>query len=82
MCVFTIPYAKGWTAYVNGVKTNILDSSGFMTIPVEKGESRIRFTYFNKDVLWGLGLSVIGWLLFVGTLYTDRKKIERKGSIC
>ena len=82
MCVFTIPYAKGWTAYVNGVKTNILDSSGFMAIPVEKGESRIRFTYFNKDVLWGLGLSVIGWLLFVGTLYTDRKKIERKGSIC
>ena len=66
---FSIPYEKGWTAYVNGQKTDIAQANvGFMAVRVNAGENiKIRFVYRTPGLLTGAGLTVLCLLLL--TLY-------------
>ncbi|MCH5270449.1 MAG: YfhO family protein [Lachnospiraceae bacterium] len=71
--LFSVPYADGWSAYINGEKVPILETAGFMTIMVEPGESEIRFSYFNKAVFWGLLSSLLGlviWAILIKRSWT------------
>ena len=78
MCFFAVPFAKGWTAYVNGVKTEIFNTNGLMAVEITEGVNKIEFRYFNKDLLLGAVLSVCGWLLFIIMVYRNRKHSLRK----
>ncbi|HCC35654.1 MAG TPA: hypothetical protein DEQ02_08490 [Ruminococcaceae bacterium] len=65
---FSVPFDKGWSAKVNGQKTEITNSSGMMIVPVEKGENNIEFSFMPQGLLPGIGVSVIsllGILLYV-----------------
>ncbi len=52
---FSVPYDKGWTAYVNGEQVEIEKvNAGFMAVKVDAGVSTIRFEYLTPGLADGL----------------------------
>lgn len=65
---FSIPYDKGWTAYVNGVETEIEKvDKGFMAVKVPgNSTSSIKFLYNQPGFTWGIIItSVCGIIYFI-----------------
>ena len=61
-----IPYLKGFTAYVDGEKTEILKSNVmFMSIPLTAGSHEIEIRYSTPGLFAGFILSILGVLIFV-----------------
>ena len=55
---FSVPYDKGFTAYVNGRKTDIEKvNGGFMAIVVPAGKNEIVFDYFTYGLREGIMIS-------------------------
>lgn len=62
----SIPFSTGWTAYVDGEKTEILQGNTmFMAIPLSAGEHNIELLYTTPGLRVGICLSVVGVILFV-----------------
>lgn len=72
---FSIPYDKGWTAYVDGkeVKTEPAGEA-FLTVKVPAGKHKIQMNYIPSGFYQGIGLSIGGFLIFFGICYYFRKK--------
>ena len=66
---FSVPNDEGWTARIDGEKTNIIDSSGLMLINVPKGNHTIEFTFYTVGLNMGIVISIISWISFVGLLF-------------
>ncbi len=75
--LFSIPYAEGWKAYVNGEEADILKTSGFMAVLVPAGECNIEFVYTNKNVVWGASVSVLGLLIELYILVRNKMKMQK-----
>ena len=61
----TIPYEKGWTAYVDGKKTEpIIAQSTFMAVHAEEGAHHVKLKYRAP----GLGISLTISLITLGVL--------------
>lgn len=79
---FSIPYDKGWTAYVNGKETVIEKvNAGFMAVPVRGGTSEIVFKYTTPGLATGgiitLGaLAVLAVYLVIIHLIRKRKTVS------
>lgn len=66
---FSVPFDKGFTAYVNGVKTDIEKvDNGFMAVVVPEGESDIKFSYVTYGLETGIKISAAAFLIIL--LYT------------
>ncbi|MGN0277309.1 MAG: YfhO family protein [Hominisplanchenecus sp.] len=64
-----IPYEKGWTAQVDGIETEILQTDvGFVSIPVGAGEHSFTFTYQVPYMQEGAFVSIFSLLLWAGIL--------------
>lgn len=62
----SIPYSKGWTAFVDGKKTEILEGNiMYMAVPLTKGEHKIALKYETPFLREGFILSGIGILIFI-----------------
>ncbi len=72
---FSIPNDSGWSASVNGTKTDIVDINGFMAVRIPEGESRVELHYEVPGLKAGMLLSLIGllgtlvYLVFPGKKY-------------
>lgn len=56
-----LPYSKGWSAEVNGEKTDVLRANvGFIAVPVHSGRNDIRLNYCNASLPTGAVLTVGG----------------------
>ncbi|WP_099223099.1 YfhO family protein [Listeria costaricensis] len=76
----SIPYSKGWTAYVDGEKTAltpVLDD-GFMTLSLEKGTHKIELNYHTPGLKIGLIMFGLGILILLGGYLL--KRYFRKGT--
>ncbi len=63
---FSVPYEKGWTAYVNGEEATIENASvGFMAVRVPKGNSAIKFVYKTYGLSVGLVISLVSLTVFI-----------------
>lgn len=61
----TIPYNKGWEAYVDGQKVDLYRvNTMYMGIPLEAGEHQIELRYVTPGLKVGLILSTVGWATF------------------
>ena len=61
---FSVPYDKGFTAYVDGVKTPLIRADfGLMAIDVPAGEHNIEFRYFPAGMKVCIGISVVAALI-------------------
>ncbi|MBO7397678.1 MAG: YfhO family protein, partial [Clostridia bacterium] len=59
---FSVPYSKGWSATVNGQKTDVLDAGGMMAVALEKGTNTVVFTYKTPGFTAGAVMFSIGML--------------------
>ena len=58
----SIPYNKGWTAYINDEKTTIHRANiAFSAILLEAGENIIRLNYRSPGLDSGIVLTIISW---------------------
>ena len=65
-------YALGWTAYIDGNKTDVINvNTGFIGIPLSKGEHAIEFLYKTPYLDLGIKLSCVGLLLIALVIIID-----------
>ncbi len=63
---FSIPYADGWTATVNGKEAKIEKVNvGFMAVEVPAGESVIRFDYETPGLMNGICITICSLLIML-----------------
>ncbi len=63
---FSVPYDKGFTAYVNGKKTDIEKvNGGFMAVVIPAGESEVTFSYFTYGLKEGIMISLISACIYI-----------------
>ena len=71
----TIPYAKGWSAYIDGkrcaIGTAVNDT--LMCVSVPRGEHNITFKYAPEGFVGGIAVTVCGAVLFAGMIVARRK---------
>lgn len=73
--IIPVSYDKGWSAFVNGSKTDILDCNGlFMYIPVTSGYNEIKMTYFPAYMKTGIIIALIAAVSLAAIMFSDRKK--------
>lgn len=74
----SVPYSKGWTAYVDGQKTDILRANiGFMAIPLEGGLHSIELKYVTPGLRLGIGCSLLSLGIIVVIYFRNKKKKMR-----
>jgi len=76
MLLTTIPYEKGWTLWVDGVKTPVSAyQNALICIPLTPGTHTIKMTFLSPGLISGCVLSGITMLVFAGAVVvTYRKK--------
>ena len=62
LAVISVPYASGWSAYVDGEKAEVMHAdTAFMAVRLEgKGEHTIELRYFSSSLKLGLLVSAVG----------------------
>lgn len=77
--VLAVPYSKGWTAYVDGSKAEILRSNiQYMAVKLDKGRHDVMFVY-SGDQDTGIYMSIAG-LIATAIYLVCGKIIDRKRS--
>lgn len=75
----SIPFDKGWTLYVDGIKTDYFKANmGFIGFSVSKGTHNIELKYRSIWFDYGLAISVISLLFFVLLCYKETKQMQTK----
>ena len=75
LVVFTIPWDKGFTATLDGQRTEIVPCDvAFMGVWVEPGEHEIVFTYRTRYLTLGIAMSVAAAVVLAGYVILCRRK--------
>lgn len=70
-----IPYADGWTAYVDGQKTKLYQANtAFMAVELSPGTHTVELRYWMPGLTLGLVMSGIGMIGLVALLVIQRKR--------
>lgn len=80
LVMFSVPYEKGFTAYVDDNLTHIFVSDfGFMAVPVKEGTHSIRFEYRTTNLAEGMVVSIAGVMLLLVLCVVDalKKSVRR-----
>ena len=78
LCV-SVPYSKGWTAAVDGEKTEILCGNYmFMCLPLTAGHHDIVFSYCSPGLKAGIIISLVSLGIVLYLYFADRKKQREK----
>ncbi|MHC5228989.1 YfhO family protein [Enterococcus sp. LJL99] len=74
----SIPYDRGWTAYVDGKKVTMpIFKEAFLTLPLTKGKHEVKFVFLPEGFKMGIMLSLgcLGLFAFY-TLHLRKKESE------
>ena len=71
---FSVPNDEGWSAFVDGEKTEIIDSGGMMLLPVPPGESEIVFEYSTPGYRVSSIVSMLSLAVFYAMCVYDMLK--------
>ena len=76
---FSIPYGKGWTAYVDGKKARLYQSGGlYMAVAVGPGTHRVELDYCTPYLKEGAILSGLALALYIAIRCLRRRKRNRQ----
>ncbi len=79
LVVFTIPYDKGFTAFVDGEETEIIPCDvAFMSVFVQPGEHNIRFEYHTRGLTLGILMSLTAAACLSLYVWMLKRKNTRK----
>lgn len=70
---FSIPYDRGWKAYVNGTETGIIDINGLMAVRLESGKNEVIFLHSTYGLKCGMILSLISFAILCFYCNLNRK---------
>ena len=71
----SLPYSKGWKAYVDGKEQEILQANTmYMALDLDEGDHKIELRYFTPGLKAGILLSVFGFACLIGIWFWYRKK--------
>ena len=71
----SIPYSKGWTAYVDGKKTEILQANTMlMALPLSEGSHSVVLKYYTPGLKAGIIISLIGLVLCIIVSMCEKKQ--------
>ena len=77
--VVALPYSTGFSAYVDGEKTELVQANGmYMALDLKKGEHEIRITYHTPYLYLGLCLTCIGLMCYICVVLIYKKKRGNK----
>lgn len=77
----SIPYSKGWTAYVNGKKEDVLQGNVmYLALPLQTGENEIVLKYTTPYLYVGIISSGLGWVVFLGIILWNRL-VDKRGKV-
>ena len=77
--VFSIPYSAGFTAYVDGEKTELVQANSmYMGLELKKGRHTIALRYCTPYIVPGMILTVIGLILFAVIVISYRRQRKQK----
>ncbi len=72
---FSIPFSKGWSAYVDGKPADLYQANkGYMAIAVSEGEHSFRLCYETPMLKQGTVISVFALLVLCGIISCVEKK--------
>ena len=75
--MLSIPYQKGWTAYVDGKETKLEKTNlMYMGLPLKAGKHSIRLHYEQPGLKVSFMLTGIGIILFLFALMVRRWRIK------
>ncbi|MFD1902634.1 YfhO family protein [Enterococcus termitis] len=75
----TIPYDKGWVAYVDGEKVEIPTfKEAMLTVKVPEGKHNIEFVFIPQGLLLGEIIGLGSLILFVSYLFIERRKKTKR----
>lgn len=73
--VFSIPYQSGWSAYVDGAKTEISQANiMYMGIDISKGEHQIALRYETPGLRISLVITAVSLLIFAVAMMVRRQR--------
>lgn len=76
----SVPYDKGWTAYVDGKKTPIYQADTmYMALLLTPGEHQIELRYETYGLRWGIWMSLLGLAIFCVILMGEKKNEQKNG---
>ena len=71
----TIPVEKGWTAYVDGVETElVITVNSLYAVPVTAGEHTVELKFTTASYPMALVITAAGIIIFIGLVILWRKK--------
>ncbi|MDR3112644.1 MAG: YfhO family protein [Elusimicrobiota bacterium] len=80
--LLSIPYSKGWKAYVNGKEEKLLKANTmFMALPLEAGNYEIELKYMTSGLKLGMWMSLLGFMIF-GSIFCRNFSFLHKLCAC
>lgn len=77
----SIPYEKGWSAYVDGEKVEVKAiNDAFCAIDVKKGKHTIKFSYIPDGFILGVSVSIGSLALMIALFYLEKSR-KRKAEL-
>lgn len=74
LMVFSIPYQSGWSAYVDGVKTDVIRANiMYMGVGLTEGEHTIELRYEMPGLRISLVITTVSLLIFAGAMFLRRR---------
>ena len=78
--LFSIPYSKGWKAYVDGKECKVLKANEhYIAVKVEKGSHTVDLKYMTPGLKAGTAVSIVSLVAYLG-LIIWRKKTGRNNA--
>ena len=79
MVLYTIPYDKGWKAFVNESEVEIekVDNS-LIAIKINKDVNNVKFTYYPPGLKVGLILTIVSFIILLAYIFLNNKYLIYK----
>lgn len=78
--VFSIPYSKGWKAYVNGKEAKLYNANvAYMGLELDKGEHDIKLVYRRPWQRAGIYVSLLGFIVFCVLVFVCERRDNCSG---
>jgi membrane protein YfhO len=79
LVLIATPYARGWHAEVDGRRAKLMPANFLVqAVPVEAGHHRIRLTYDDPSIGYGLGASALGLGVLGGLILVVARRDRRR----
>ena len=81
LVLFSIPYSKGWTAYVDGQKADLVQTDVmYMAVPVTSGEHSITLEYHTPGLVAGVFISIASLAILIVYIVILKRKRKITGT--